>query len=92
VVGSTAALNEREQRSVAPLLRVAAGEHPWPTEISEGRMGHFGSKPVPVILVEPELVVEVDADTAFEHRKWRHVVSFIRPQPDLTPDDVVRLA
>ena len=36
---------------------------------------------------EPDVVVEVAADNAFEHGRWRHVTTFIRPRPDLRPAD-----
>jgi hypothetical protein len=52
-------------------------------------MGRFGGGKVAVALVEPVLVVDISADTAFEHGKWRHLTRFVRVRPDLSPDDVV---
>jgi hypothetical protein len=41
-------------------------EHPWPSELPAGRLGAFAREPLAVTLVGPALVVEVEADTAFE--------------------------
>lgn len=51
IPGSTAALTGRQCDKVAPLLRSPAGEHPWPTEIGFGRLGHWGGSPTTVTLV-----------------------------------------
>lgn len=87
VVGGTADLKPAQVRMLDGLLAMPSNGHPWPTELPAGRMGHFGGGRVPVTLVEP-LVVEVSADQSFEHHKWRHVVRFVRPRPDLTVDEV----
>lgn len=89
VAGSTAPLTLTEQRAVAALLRVPDGEHPWPPEISSGPLGGWsGGRRTAIERVEPVLVVEVEADTAYEHRRWRHVTRFLRARPDLGVDDV----
>ncbi|MDH6464096.1 hypothetical protein M2302_004293 [Micromonospora sp. A200] len=31
---------------------------------------------------------EIDVDTAYEHHRWRHLVRYRRPRPDLDLDDV----
>lgn len=85
VVGSTGELNLQQQKSVRPLLAPAAPSHPWPDELSEGRLGHYGKRRVSITKVEPSLVVEVSADSAFDHGRWRHVTQFVRPRPDLAP-------
>jgi ATP-dependent DNA ligase len=88
VVGSTGELT-RQQRSVTkPLLNPAPVTHPWPDDLSEGKLGHFGKQRILITKVEPTLVVEVSADSAFEHGRWRHITKFIRPRPDLTPDEL----
>jgi hypothetical protein len=38
--------------------------------------------------VAPELVVEVETDTAFEHGRWRHATRYLRLSADLAPEDV----
>jgi ATP-dependent DNA ligase len=85
VVGGTSALTDAQQRSFAPLLVEGGDEHPWPTTIGGGYIGFWGGDDVDVVRVRPEVVVEVAADTAFEHGRWRHVTSFVRARPDLTP-------
>ncbi len=88
VVGSTGDLTIRQQRSMAPLLTPANADHPWPDDLSEGRLGHFGNRRVPITKVEPTLVVEVSADSAFERGRWRHITTFVRPRPDLDADEI----
>lgn len=41
-----------------------------------------------VVRVEPSLVVEVDADAAYEHGHWRHLTRLIRVRPDLSADEI----
>jgi ATP-dependent DNA ligase len=90
VAGSTAPLTLTQQRDVAALLEVPHAAHPWPAEISSGPLGAWsGARRIAVERVEPLLVVEVEADTAYEHRRWRHVTRFLRARPDLGIDDVV---
>ena len=69
-------------------MRPPVQEHPWPTEIGSGRLGHWGGGPTAVTRVEPTLVVEVSADTAVEQGRWRHLTRFVRTRPDLSPDEV----
>jgi ATP-dependent DNA ligase len=91
VAGGTAQLSLLQQRQVAPHLR-AARTHPWPTELPPGRMGSFGrSRALPVTRVQPTLVVEIHADSAFEYGRWRRLTRFARPRPDLSPDDLTFL-
>jgi len=89
IVGGTSALSEHQQRELAPLLVAAGDDHPWPEVIGGGHIGYWGGRDVAVTRVEPDLVVEVAADSAFEHGRWRHVTRFIRPRPDLQPADAV---
>jgi ATP-dependent DNA ligase len=86
VVGSTSPLNAHQQANVAALLRPPTAAHPWPTELPSGWYGSPGR--IVVELVEPTLVVEISADNAYDHGRWRHLTRFIRPRPDLTPDEV----
>jgi hypothetical protein len=79
IVGGTSALSDDQQRLLAPLLAPPTGTHPWPEVIGGGHVGYWGNKNVEVIRVQPELVVEVGADTAFEYGRWRHLTTFIRP-------------
>jgi hypothetical protein len=38
--------------------------------------------PLPVLLVAPTLVVEIAADSAFDHGHWRHLTRYVRARPD----------
>jgi ATP-dependent DNA ligase len=87
VAGGTAPLSRRQREEVLPLLKEPGSPHPWPRELPQGRMGHFGGGKVEVTLVEP-FVAEVSADRSFEHGKWRHVTRFVRTRPDLQPGDL----
>lgn len=87
IVGGTSALSSDQQRVLTPLLSPGDSEHPWPAVIGGGRLGYWGKRDVDVVRVQPDLVVEVAADTAFEHGRWRHVTTFIRARPDLRPSD-----
>jgi ATP-dependent DNA ligase len=87
IVGGTSALSAAQQQLIAPLLAPASSNHPWPEVIGGGHVGYWRNKDVAIVRVQPDLVVEVAADTAFEHRRWRHVTTFIRPRPDLRSAD-----
>jgi ATP-dependent DNA ligase len=88
VAGVTTPLRPAQSREVGALLRPADARHPWPPELPAGRMGAFAREPVTITLVDPTLVVEVEADTAFEFGKWRHPTRFVRARPDLPPGDI----
>ena len=47
-----------------------------------------GGRRLPVTRVDPTLVVEIHADSAFEYGRWRHLTRYIRLRPDLTPAQV----
>jgi ATP-dependent DNA ligase len=87
IVGGTSTLSTTQQQLLAPLLAPAASDHPWPEVIGGGHVGYWGNNDVELVRVQPELVIEVAADTAFEHGRWRHVTTFIQPRPDLRPSD-----
>jgi ATP-dependent DNA ligase len=87
IAGGTSALSTVQQRALGPLLVAAGAEHPWPTTIGGGHVGYWGGKDIDIVRVEPCVVVEVAADTAFEHGRWRHLTTFLRPRPDLQPTD-----
>ena len=87
MVGGTSALTAVQQSQLAPLLVPAGDDHPWPAVIGGGHVGYWGGKEIDIVRVQPDVVVEVAADTAFEHGRWRHVTTFIRPRPDLRPGD-----
>jgi ATP-dependent DNA ligase len=89
IAGSTGPLSPGQQRDIGGLLRAPVGGHPWPDQIPTGWIGGWsGPSRLAVTLVEPDLVVEVDADAAYEHRRWRHLTRLIRARPDLSPQDL----
>jgi ATP-dependent DNA ligase len=88
VAGGTAPLNDAQRGELAPLLRPADDDHPWPSELPRGRTGGFSGGKISVALVVPDVVVEVSADTAFEYGKWRHLTQYVRVRADLEPEDV----
>lgn len=85
VAGRTIDLTGHQQAEIADLLHKAGSEHPWGPTLAPawGRQEriHYSR-------VRLELVVEVQPDTAVTSRRWRHVVRYIRPRPDLTVADV----
>ena len=74
--------SERRRRSWAPswlaptLTRGLASS-------TRGTWAGFSSEPVAITRVDPVLVVEVEADTAFEHGRWRHLTRYRRVRWDL---------
>jgi ATP-dependent DNA ligase len=90
IVGSTGVLNQRQRRELREHLFTATGRHPWPREIPAGRIGHWGGGLQLVHLVEPTLVVEVSADRAFDHGRWRHLTRYVRVRPDVAASMIRR--
>ena len=89
VVARTTPLPPAARTSLADVLRNAGPDHPWPAEIPAGFAGGpYGSHPpIRYVRTEPEVVVDMSADAAVEHGRWRHAVRFVRIRPDLTPTD-----
>ncbi|MDX3370683.1 ATP-dependent DNA ligase [Streptomyces sp. ME02-6987-2C] len=86
-LGRTTTLVRAPSASFAEVLVPAVGGHPW-----EGRTftAGWGSRDVlDVVLVDPQLVVEVAVDVARDRAGlWRHPVRLHRPRFDLSPDAV----
>lgn len=83
VAGATHPLSARESAELAAVL-VGADDHPWPSELSSRQLGRFSREPVAITRVAPTVVVEVEADTAFEYGRWRHLTRYRRLRPDLS--------
>ena len=83
VAGATHPLSSRESAELAAVL-VGADDHPWPAELSTRQLGRFSREPVAITRVEPTVIVEVEADTAFEHGRWRHLTRYRRLRLDLS--------
>lgn len=62
----------------------SSDDHPWPAELTTRQLGRFSREPVTITRVTPTVVVEVEAGTAFEHGRWRHLTRYRRVRPDLS--------
>lgn len=76
----------------ADLFRAsAAGVHPWPTPLLASRFGLPGTTdPVEHTPVAPEVVVELEVDTAYEHGRFRHGAKYLRTRTELRATDLSR--
>ena len=90
VAGATHPLSARESAELAAVLS-GADEHPWPSELSSHQLGRFSREPVAITRVAPIVVVEVDADTAFEHGRWRHLTRYRRLRLDLVAEPPLQI-
>jgi len=45
--------------------------------------GRFSREPVAITRVVPTVVVDVQADTAFEYGRWRHLTRYVRVRPEV---------
>jgi len=90
VAGVTGALTKVGRAALADTLQPARDDHPWKPTVPAAWLGMFasGHGEVAYTRVAPTMVVEVVADTAFEHGRWRHRPLFLRARVDLAPRDV----
>lgn len=93
VVGRTARLSAQAGAELAPLLTPARGAHPWPQPLPPGwASSPFGDRdPIAYMQVQPDVCVEVLADTAQDGHRHRHAVRYLRPRTDVEPAGVVEL-
>lgn len=89
IVGRSTALTAKASQDLALHLHRPGGSHPWPEVITETALNRFSKNkaPVTLTLVEP-LVVEISADVAWSGNAFRHAVRYLRPRPELDPQDV----
>ncbi|MFD8599164.1 ATP-dependent DNA ligase [Kitasatospora sp. NPDC059646] len=86
-VGRTSPLNPLLARDVGRRLTPAQGAHPWAGRTFSAGWG--SRETLDVRLVEPEVVLEVSADTARDNAgRWRHPVRAHRVRTDLAPADL----
>lgn len=72
-----------------PRLPRAGAEHPWPQPLPASWSSQLERpEPLPYVQVDPIVAVEIDADVAFEHQRWRHRVRYARARPDMSIYDV----
>lgn len=63
--------------------------HPWPQPLPAKWTGSFRDpQPLPYVQLRPQLVAEIEADTASDNGTFRHMTRFVRVRPDLSVDDV----
>ena len=87
VVGRTSPLPLAARAELRRLLRPPWTEHPWPPRLPSSRFGQTAGAEIEYTQVAPELVVEVETDTAYEQGRWRHATKYLRLRPDLAPND-----
>lgn len=82
----SAPLTRRAAAELGTVLRPAGAEHPWwGRTFSAG----WGTKePLDFRPVVPDLVAEVEADTALDLGRHRHPVRYLRLRDDMAPADV----
>lgn len=90
-VGRTSTLAQTASSTVAGLLVLAQGGHPWQGWSFSAGWGR--RETLDVTLVELELVVEIGVDAARDASgRWRHPARWHRARPDLSPADIPHLA
>lgn len=90
VVGRTTPLTLPARRELGAVLAAPRSVHPWPAVLPANRFGHWSADDVAYTPTEPNVVVELDADTAYEHGRWRHPTRFRRVRLDLQPGEISR--
>jgi ATP-dependent DNA ligase len=87
IVGRSTPLSASQAGELAAALTPAAGDHPWPDEVSSTRFGSSRDKAA-LVKVEPLLVAEVLADTAWQAGAYRHPLRYLRLRRDLSVTDL----
>jgi ATP-dependent DNA ligase len=85
-VGRTTALSAAAGADVAQFLalrRVTVSNPIWPSPLPARWVRFHQTEPLVYLPVTPLLVVEVLADTAFEHGRYRHNLRLVRIRPDV---------
>lgn len=85
-VGRTTPLKPDAARQVAQHLTPAGPGHPWTGVRFTAAWGSRDA--LDLILVEPDQVAEISADTAVDRGVWRHPLRFVRLRMDVTAADV----
>jgi ATP-dependent DNA ligase len=90
IAGTTTDLSPTQRSEIVPYLQVSTGKHFLPDHLSTGRLGAWTNpRRLPIVRVEPSVVVEVHADLADQAGYWRHPTRFLRVRLDLGPEDLV---
>lgn len=88
IAGRTTPLTTQAARELAPFLTPPTWVHPWPERITSGIVSGWGSREETTLTPVEPIVVEVSADVAFSGTSWRHPLRYLRPRPDLDPQQV----
>jgi ATP-dependent DNA ligase len=89
IAGTTTDLSPGQRTEIVPHLRVSPAGHFLPDHLSTGRLGAWTNpRRLPIVRVDPGVVVEVHADLADQAGYWRHPTRFLRVRLDLTPEDL----
>ncbi|MFC4562287.1 ATP-dependent DNA ligase [Nocardiopsis mangrovi] len=85
IAGQTVELTREQRDEIAPRLRGAGDDHPWPSTLASS----WGTRErLEYRRVEPTVVVEIQPDASITGTRWRNPVRLTRVRPDLTPGDV----
>ncbi|MET9914168.1 hypothetical protein ABZZ74_46955 [Streptomyces sp. NPDC006476] len=84
LVARTTPLATAVRRYRGTQLRRADPEHPWHGRSFSAGWGARGA--LEYYPAQPDVVVEVLADTAINEGRYRHPVQFLRTRDDLAPD------
>jgi hypothetical protein len=90
VAGVTVPLATMQAQQIGAVLEPYTGSDPWRGSPRLSISG-FGSDPVPARAVDQTIVVEVQADTAFDRGRWRHPTRYMRNRPELSVGDLAPL-
>lgn len=90
IVGGTSVLSSSAAAEVAHHLRPASGPHPWEPHVAGHLLGGLAGQhgAIDISRTDPDTVVEVDVDTAFDRSRWRHPVRLRRVRTDTDPRSV----
>ncbi|MET9126990.1 MULTISPECIES: ATP-dependent DNA ligase [unclassified Streptomyces] len=86
LIARSTTLSRPASAELSAALRPAGQDHPW-----HGRRfsaGWGASEPLVFQPVVPDLVAEIDVDTAVDLGTYRHPVRFLRPRDDVASEDV----
>ncbi|MGP3990817.1 ATP-dependent DNA ligase [Streptomyces sp. 3N207] len=86
LVGHSTPLPRMLRQQIGGVLGLPAPDHPWRGVTFSAGWGT--REPLEHRCVRPSLVVEFEADAAFDSGRWRHPVRVRRLRPDLSPDEL----
>ena len=84
----TTPLPPAARRELAAVLTPPRALHPWPAVLPATRFGQWSTDTVTYTPIELSVVVEIAADTAYEHGRWRRPATLVRYRAALSPEDL----